>query len=210
MWTPGSQLSVDLNSKPTKHLERVLNSDFWRQGHQSYVSEVFPSPESKVYATVVGGTFQFYGLPNTAAHLSQCFCCSTQFESGEMISLKMISSVLKTQTALLSGDTCDAQQHVVSTGGSGQHDPVTQDLPCSGDPAPTKIRNVLEDQGGGYSKIAAKKSSNKPPNNADVYSEQFYGQIMQKFNTIESVVGALSSITLWVRKKTRTSQVHQM
>ena len=67
IWTPGCQLPADLNSKPTKHLEKVLNSDFWRRGHQSYVSEVFPSPESKVYASVVGGTFQYYGLPNTAA-----------------------------------------------------------------------------------------------------------------------------------------------
>ena len=205
IWTPSSQLPADLNSKPHKQLDKVLNSTFWRNRHESYTSEVFPSKESKVYASVTGGVFQYYGLPNTATHLSQCYCCSTQFESGDQI-----SSVLRIENMAFSVDTSDALVTHVAAGGSVQRAPLThEDLPHGEDPAITSTQHVPEPQSGGSTEVVAKRGNDKLQYSDHVYPSQFYHKVLDKFNSIESLVSALSGIVFWVRKWTgrRTSNL---
>ena len=91
VWSPGVQNPSDLHSKAHNKIPEVLNSSFWRHGHSSYYSETFPSVESIVYASMSNGQLTFYGLPSGTSHLTTCYTCSTQFETGQLVATVLVT-----------------------------------------------------------------------------------------------------------------------
>ena len=75
-WAPGTLNPADLSSKTHANLAKVLNSSFYRNGHESYSSQ-FPPVEAKLFATVEAGVFKFRGLTSLSEHTSHCHMCSS-------------------------------------------------------------------------------------------------------------------------------------
>ena len=104
VWSPGIQNPSDLHLKAHNKIPEILNSSFWRHGHSSFYSETFPSVESTVYASMANGQLTFHGLPGSTSHLTTCFTCSAQFETG-----KIVATVLVTQNQLLAATAGEVQ-----------------------------------------------------------------------------------------------------
>ena len=204
VWSPGAENPSDLHSKAHKNLPDVLNSTFWRHGHSSYHDAVFPSIGSTVYASMANGQLAFYGLPGSTSHLTTCHTCSTEFETG-----KIVATVLLTNNQLLASQPDQASQPAASpdkpvprarSGAAGAEGRVQLELcESQAEPGYAKITAVHRGAAVGGAAGTAQQTGNKNP--PEIYKREFYENMTEKFNQIESLVNALSILTFWVKCK---------
>ena len=91
IWTPGTQNPSDLNSKFHNDASSIINSNFWRAGHESYNQSEFPSSESIVYASFRDNKLTFFGLEASFSHLTSCNFCQSTMESGNIVTSALLA-----------------------------------------------------------------------------------------------------------------------
>ena len=91
IWSPGSQNPSDVNLKFHNDTSSIINSVFWRYGHESYSHPEFPSPESIVYASFRDNKLTFFGLESNFSHLTSCQFCHSTMEGGEIVATTLLT-----------------------------------------------------------------------------------------------------------------------
>ena len=124
-WLPGIHNPADLISKVHEDVDAAINSTFWRNGSPLYLDKNFPSVEGAiVYGMLKDQVYTHFGFPHSNQHLTECFSCSSSFDSGPMVAKELIQHgqllCFESETSVTSGQPPTVPTTLCGTSGRDQ------------------------------------------------------------------------------------------